>query len=591
MANAGRPRSTNVKTEVHELKDVVKKVGGLVNTVFTQKDGILYTGQYLVNQLPTATSQTDFVTSVTLSTYRITGSYLFDLDSSKTVMIVKEGRNISLFQYNSGASPTLISTLTASVNNAEVYLEAIFSATEKAAITGYSKYAFLNLPGEAWVVAYNTRIGNWQIEKVNNTYSAWSSGASVAKGVRRIPSPATGYYYEVTVAGITGGAPPIWPTTLGDTVTDGTVTWICRGRYIDGVGTGFPTTTSSSVKTLNGYIFVCVAGDIYNSDLDLPDSWNTTDFISTEIYPDPVVALGKYKNYLVAFGENTIEFFYDAANTSGSPLARQEGIIHNIGCIGQAAVCELEDRLFWISQSGSTYYSVWEMDKFEAKKISPPEFDNVLTNAFIVSTSYDLNVTKWQTLFACRINGRFFLGIPVLNKLTSNPAITNTVYFMDMELNVISTFNVSNSNLLVCRPCVWRNYFLWATTVLPVPPAVTPVVVWSVLAVNGYDITFFNAVYPFSYFDADPWVYIQRQTFNSNNYKYLTEIQVNPIPGVAVGGNYWYISEDRQTPTQLAMPQGGYKVHRCGRAREFIIAFRGNYELSQITFKYVEHSN
>lgn len=572
------------KTITIPLTKLVPKVAGLSNTIFTQNKDTLYAGQYLVNQYPTTTAEIDLTVPVAVTTQRITGSYIFDLDSDKTIMITKVGTTISLYEYNSTTAPTAITTLTTASNNAEVYLEAIFCGSEKAVVTGFNKYVFLSLVGEAWVVAYSTRTSSWTYEKLNTTYSAWASGTNYALGNKRIPTVANGYYYEVSAdAGSSGVTEPTWPTTIGDTVVDSGITWVCRGRYGN-----FPTTTSSSVRTLNGYIFVCVDGDIYNSDLDLPDSWNTSDFISTEIYPDIVVALAKYKNYLVAFGQNTIEFFYDAANVSGSPLQRQEGVLHNIGCIGQAALCELEDRLFWISQSGSTYYSLWELDKFEAKKISLPEFDNQLTNAFIESVTFDINCISWQTMFAARINGRYFLGVPVIIKNNANPARISTVYLLDLETEFISAFPISTSDVSICRPFIWRNFYLWATSAA-VFPGPTASISWTVLAVNGYDNTFTSGTQFIQYFAQDSFIYTHRISFDSNNYKVLNEIQTNPFSGVS--GGYWYVEKDRTSLTQFSVPSESYKVHRLGRAREFRFLFRGQYEISQVTFKYTEHAN
>jgi hypothetical protein len=575
------------KTVSLPIKDLVRPYNGLYDTVFTQRNGDYYVGEKIINGLPTSTALTDLTFPITLVANRITGSYIFDVDASKTIAIVKVGTSISLYEYSSGVAPAAIATLSCSSGNSEVYLEAIFCATEKAVVTGFSKYIFLNLPGEAWVVAYSTRTSSWTYDKLNVTYSAWVAFTNYAVGAKRIPTVSNGYYYEVIAnTGSSGATEPTWPTTIGDTVVDQDVTWVCRGRYGN-----FPTTTSSTVKILNGYIFVAVNGDIYNSDLDLPDSWNPSDFISTEIFPDSVVALAKFKNYLVAFGENTVEFFYDAANATGSPLARQEGILHNIGCIGQGAVTELEDRIFWIAQSGSTYYSIWELDKFEAKKVSTPEFDNILTNYLAQSTSYDYTVIQWQLLTAFRLNGRYFVGVPVLSKLNTNPSFNTKLLVMDLELNVVSEFDLlSTGSLSFCRPFIWKSNFLWLTESIP-GPGITEYITMSTLVVNEYDTVYIPSFLLISYFNGTPNVYLKRLDFNSTQYKVLNEIQVNGFP--SIGTAYFRVTRDNllSTTTVYTVPSNSYKIHRLGRAREFDISFTGNYQICMATFKYTEHAN
>lgn len=59
--------------------------------------------------------------------------------------------------------------------------------------------------------------------------TAWAAATAYSLGAVRRPTVANGYRYEVTVAGTSHAATePTWPTTVGNTVTDGTVTWICR---------------------------------------------------------------------------------------------------------------------------------------------------------------------------------------------------------------------------------------------------------------------------------------------------------------------------------------------------------------------------
>lgn len=90
----------------------------------------------------------------------------------------------------------------------------------------------------------------------------------------------------------------------------------------------FPTPHIPFPVFVDGYLFLAKAGtgDIYNSDLNDPAAWTAGSFISSELYPDDIQALLKINNYVVAVGTQGIEYFYDAANATASPLARDEGL-------------------------------------------------------------------------------------------------------------------------------------------------------------------------------------------------------------------------------------------------------------------------
>jgi len=61
--------------------------------------------------------------------------------------------------------------------------------------------------------------------------AVWLTSAPKILGDAVRPVTRNGYAYECTVAGTTGGSEPTWPTTPGNTVVDGTVTWTCRNNY------------------------------------------------------------------------------------------------------------------------------------------------------------------------------------------------------------------------------------------------------------------------------------------------------------------------------------------------------------------------
>lgn len=59
-----------------------------------------------------------------------------------------------------------------------------------------------------------------------------ANSAAVALNAFLVPAVANGFFYRVSVAGTTAAAPPVFPTTTGATVVDGTATLTCMGRII-----------------------------------------------------------------------------------------------------------------------------------------------------------------------------------------------------------------------------------------------------------------------------------------------------------------------------------------------------------------------
>ena len=59
--------------------------------------------------------------------------------------------------------------------------------------------------------------------------ATWAATTAYALGAQVKPATSPLYIYQATTAGTSGGSAPTWPTTIGATVTDGTVTWTCIG--------------------------------------------------------------------------------------------------------------------------------------------------------------------------------------------------------------------------------------------------------------------------------------------------------------------------------------------------------------------------
>lgn len=69
--------------------------------------------------------------------------------------------------------------------------------------------------------------------------AVWATTTAYSLGAYRQPTVANTFYYSATVAGTSGASEPTWPTTVGATVVDGTVTWTCMGRIILTAGTDY----------------------------------------------------------------------------------------------------------------------------------------------------------------------------------------------------------------------------------------------------------------------------------------------------------------------------------------------------------------
>lgn len=76
----------------------------------------------------------------------------------------------------------------------------------------------LSRPGER--LDYGIEWAGWLANR-------WAAATSLAAGFKVRPIKSTGYQYVAT-AGLSGFKEPIWPTIIGGTVVDGSITWTCQ---------------------------------------------------------------------------------------------------------------------------------------------------------------------------------------------------------------------------------------------------------------------------------------------------------------------------------------------------------------------------
>lgn len=131
---------------------------------------------------------------------------------------------------------------------------------------------------------------------------------------------------------------------------------------------------------LDGYLFIVKLGaaDLYNSDLNDPLSYTPGNFISSELLPDTVVGVARLNNYIVLFGSDSIEYFWDAANATGSPLQRNDTPVKLTGFTGQMA--QLGNKIYFVGDNDNSESNVFVLEDFKMTPLGTEPIRRFLTN-------------------------------------------------------------------------------------------------------------------------------------------------------------------------------------------------------------------
>jgi hypothetical protein len=170
----------------------------------------------------------------------------------------------------------------------------------------------------------------------------------------------------------------------------------------------YPPETVFGVVYLDGTVYVMNRrGVIFGSDLNAPTSWSALNFISANAEADAAVALVRQLNYVVALKDYSTEFFYDAGNATGSPLAKVLNALLEIGCASAGSIAFSDNTFYFMANSRQKGRSIMKMEGYTPKYISNQYIDRIL-NADDLAEVY---------AFVIKTNGHFFY---VLTLVSSN---------------------------------------------------------------------------------------------------------------------------------------------------------------------------
>ncbi len=162
-------------------------------------------------------------------------------------------------------------------------------------------------------------------------------------------------------------------------------------------GSGTTKVIDADLGTVNGVVwidgyFVTTDGEfLVVTELNNPLSVDPLKYGSSEADPDPIVAILKVRNELIALNRHTIEVFDNVGGT-GFPFQRVEGAQVMRGVVGPAACCVFSDMVAFVGSGRNEAPSVYFASNGASNRIATREVDRVLseyTDAEIASAQVE----------------------------------------------------------------------------------------------------------------------------------------------------------------------------------------------------------
>jgi hypothetical protein len=147
---------------------------------------------------------------------------------------------------------------------------------------------------------------------------------------------------------------------------------------------------------VDGYFMTTDGEFLIVTELNDPTQVNPLKYGSSEVDPDPVVALLKLRNEIYALNRNTIEVF-DNVGGDFFPFQRIDGAQIQKGCLGTQACCIYLERLAFLGGGRNEAPGIYVGAAATTQKISTQEIDNLLltyTEAQLVKTKLEARNDK-----------------------------------------------------------------------------------------------------------------------------------------------------------------------------------------------------
>lgn len=133
---------------------------------------------------------------------------------------------------------------------------------------------------------------------------------------------------------------------------------------------------------LDGNLYVLdTLGVIWNSNDNDPTTFDALGFIEAGRQEDGGVYLAQHGPGLAVVGTRTIEFFYNAGNATGSPLARRQDTMIHLGALNENAVTVQGNKVYFVGSEGTGTLGVYLLDNYQLAKLSTKSIDDFIAEA------------------------------------------------------------------------------------------------------------------------------------------------------------------------------------------------------------------
>lgn len=209
----------------------------------------------------------------------------------------------------------------------------------------------------------------------------------------------------------------------------------------------YPATTINGSAYLNGYLYVLdqngsIWGATNQNDFS---TWSATNVINAWSTVGQAYAIRRYLNEIIVFKTFSLEVFYDAGNTVGSPLLPVQQVNIRWGCVDPNTIVTIDDEIFWVGNSDSGLKAVIKMNQFSPEVISTSAINRLVSQK---ESTISPPTSGLKGAFSASMGGNKFYCLSYVQN--TNNVLSLIILAYNISVGEWSTFNtglISNTTV------------------------------------------------------------------------------------------------------------------------------------------------